>query len=542
MEMSTAIETPKVTALDPWAGQGAPMQYTPKTKPLDHQRKQFEEHGLEPAWALLWEQGTGKTKELLDEMGALISNGVVNAVIVIAPNGVHMNWLKDEIPKHVPEELRSRLHPHVYQTVKAETKWHQRAVDKCVKSEGIPMMLFSYEGFVTPKGKKAAWRLLQHKDVLFIADEAHHIKTPGAQKTKTILAASKYTNHKRISTGTPVAVGPFDLYSQLKFVKYDIWDQIGCSTFAAFKTFFGVWEKGYNKKQGREYDVLVSYKNLHILNEILNSISSRVLKSEVLDLPPKLYTNRYYEMTPKQRELYEALEEEFMIDWGDGRITNASLAIVRLLRFQQVLCGYIPFEDEMGNKGVEMIAGKNPRLDCLHEAVEDLPHQAIVWARFTKDIDLIADRLRGDGKKISRYDGTMSDDQLLKSKQAFNAGETDFFLGNQAMGSEGLTLNGAKSTFYYNNTFRFIHRLQSEDRNHRIGQDGAEHEVHVQEDPYAQWQDAPPEKVPSRQVGVLYTDLICQDSVDEHFIRNLLAKQDVASKITGDQLKAWIST
>lgn len=517
------------------------LMYTAKTKPLDHQLRQFEEHGLEPAWALLWEQGTGKTKELLDEMGALIDAGKINAVMVVAPNGVHRNWLTDEIPKHVSDELQQRLHPHIYQSVKSKTKWHQRAVERCLQSNGIPMLLFSYDGFLTDEGKRAAWHLLKNKNVLFILDEAHHIKTPGAQKTKRLLAASQYTNYKRIATGTPVAVGPFDLFSQLKFVKNDIWDEIGCNTFNAFKTYFGVWEKGYNKKQGREFPVLVSYKNLDKLKAIVDSISSRVLKEDVLDLPPKLYTNRYYEMTPQQLDLYERLREEYMVDWGDGRVTNASLAIVRLLRFQQVLCGYLPFEDEEGQRGVEMISGKNPRLDCLHEAVEALPHQAIIWARFIKDIDLIADRLRGDGKRVCRYDGTCSEEQLAKAKQGFNAGEFDFFLGNQAMGSEGLTLNVAKSTFYYNNTFRFIHRLQSEDRNHRYGQDGTEHEVAVQEDAWSKWRDEPTPTVPSRQVGVLYTDLIAQDSVDEHFIRNLLSKQDVASKITGDSLKQWIS-
>ncbi len=494
--------------------------YTPKTRQLEHQRAHFEEHARKAAFAILWEQGTGKTKEAIDEIGLLLSEGAVEAIVLVAPNGVHRNWLTDELPKHMPDELFASLHPHIWQTEKAGTKWHQRKVERMLASNGVPMLIFSYDGFMTEKGKKAAWSLLSKRKCLYILDEAHHIKTPGAKKTKSILASSRYAPIRRILTGTPVSVGPFDLYSQLKFIDEHIWDEIGCSTFQAFKTFFGVWEKGYNRKLGREYPVLVEYRNLHILNKILDRVSSRVLKDDVLDLPPKLYTNRYYEMTSQQAEIYERLKEEFMYDHGDGRITNASLAIVRLLRFQQVLCGYLPFEDENGDMGVEIIPGGNPRLDCLHEAIEDLPHQAIIWARFTKDIDLIIDRIVGDGKKVSRYDGRCTDADLERAKQAFNKGETDFFVGNPAMGSEGLTLIGAKSAIYYNNTFRFIHRLQSEDRCHRMGQEGVVHEGHG--------------------LGVLYTDLICQDSVDEHYIRNLLAKQDVASKITGDQLKDWL--
>lgn len=495
--------------------------YTPKTTPLGHQSAQFEAHARAAAFAILWEQGTGKTKEAIDEIALAIEEGRVEAVLVVAPNGVHRNWLSDELPKHMPDRIMERLHPHIWQTQKADTKWHQKAVDRLMKTEKIPFMLFSYDGFMTDKGKKAVWKLLQKFKTFYLLDEAHKIKTPGAKKTISIVASSKYAPVRRILTGTPVAKGPFDLFTQLKFIDETIWDEIGCRTFEAFKTYFGVWEKKHNHKTGRDYPVLIEYRNIDVLNRILDKVSSRVLKEDVLDLPPKLYTNSYYDMTPQQAQIYERLKQEFMYDHGDGKITNASLAIVRLLRFQQVICGYLPFEDEEGNRGVEMIPGKNPRLDLLHESVEDVNHQQIIWARFTKDIDLIIDRLKGDGKKCSRYDGSLGDDELERNKLAFNAGETDYFVGNPAKGSEGLTLVGAKSAIYYNNTFNFIHRLQSEDRCHRIGQDGVVHEGHG--------------------LGVLYRDLICNDSVDGHYIRNLLAKQDIASKITGDQLKKWLT-
>lgn len=521
-------------------------EYEFKTTPLNHQRKQFEEHAHEARWALLWEQGTGKTKAQIDELGLWITQGKIEGVVLVAPNGVHRNWVTDEIPKHMPDSVRDRLHPFIFQSQKAGTKWHQRALDRTIGIDNkIPMTVFSYDGFMTEAGKKAAWSMLSKRKCAYILDEAHHVKTPGAKKTKSILASSKYAPIRRILTGTPMSVGPFDLYSQLKFVDEHIWDDIGCSTFQAFKTYFGVWEKGYNKKLGREYPILIKYRNLDVLQKKLDSISSRVLKDDVLDLPPKLFTTRYYEMTRKQAEVYERLKSEFMYDFGDGRITNASLAIVRLLRFQQVLCGYLPFEDIEGNRGVELIEGGNPRMDLLQECLEPLSHPAIVWARFTKDIDIIMDRAAAMKKKAVRYDGTLSDKELEKNKQAFNAGDIDLFVGNQAMGSEGLTLNNAKSTYYYNNTFRYIHRKQSEDRNHRYGQDGAEHEVALPpEDPYAAYKDASEREplITGPRVGVLYTDLIAQDTVDEHFVRNLLSKQATFDIITGDTVKEWVST
>ncbi|MDT9702537.1 hypothetical protein RMT89_43405, partial [Streptomyces sp. P17] len=85
-------------------------------------------------------------------------------------------------------------------------------------------------------------------------------------------------------------------------------------TFTAFKSYFGIWDVGYRwqgKKQV-EYPILDCYNNLNDLYTALKKISSRVTKDDVLDLPEKVYSKRYYEMTPTQARMYQELEEEFM--------------------------------------------------------------------------------------------------------------------------------------------------------------------------------------------------------------------------------------
>lgn len=119
-----------------------------------------------------------------------------------------------------------------------------------------------------------------------------------------------------------------------------------------------------------------------------------------------------------------------------------------------------------------------------------------------------------------RYDGALTEEECERSKEAFNAGDAQWFVGNVAKGARGLTLNAAKSALYYSNTFRLRDRLQSEDRCHRWGQDGAEHG------------DA--------GTGVLYVDLCATDTVDHKIIENLRAKFDIAAQLTGDVLREWI--
>jgi hypothetical protein len=49
------------------------------------------------------EQGTGKTKVIIDNAAYLYAQDKITALVVVAPNGVHRNWLRKEIPAHMPD-------------------------------------------------------------------------------------------------------------------------------------------------------------------------------------------------------------------------------------------------------------------------------------------------------------------------------------------------------------------------------------------------------------------------------------------------------
>jgi len=65
---------------------------------------------------------------------------------------------------------------------------------------------------------------------------------------------------------------------------------------------------------------------------------------------------------------------------------------------------------------------------------------------------------------------------------------------------------------YYSNSFDLDVRLQSEARAHRIGQTSK----------------------------VTYIDLITPDTVDEHIVKALRNKINIASEVLGEDLKDWL--
>lgn len=485
------------------------MSYQFHTKPFAHQEEVWAQSRDLKAFAAFWEQGTGKSKLTIDTLGHLYTEGEVDGAIIVAPNGVHRNWITDELPTHLSPDIP--LLSHAYSAPSAGTKRHQAEVAALLGHRGLPLLAISYDAWMTDTGKKAVWNMMRKRRCLLALDESHRIKTPSARRTRSILAGGKHAPYRRVLSGTPVTNGPFDIYTQVSFLDPDFWRrELDIGSFTAFKAFFGVWDKGWNDAQQREFDMLVGYQNLDQLAAAIKLISSRVTKDDVLDLPPKLFTKRYYEMSPAQRRVYDSVENEFMAWLDSGELVTAPLAITRMLRLQQVLCGYIPVDGE--DEPTELIErDKNPRLKLLRDTMEDVNGKTIIWATWTRDIEMILHMLREMGRNPVRYDGRVSDDERQRAKDAFKHGDATDFVANSQM-SEGLTLNEAKTTIYYNNSYKLIDRLQTEDRNHRIGQND----------------------------HVTYIDLVCPGTRDERAIDALVAKLDVANVIMGDKQKGWI--
>lgn len=90
--------------------------------------------------------------------------------------------------------------------------------------------------------------------------------------------------------------------------------------------------------------------------------------------------------------------------------------------------------------------------------------------------------------------------------------ELRFFVGNPRTGGYGLTLTAATVVIYYSNSFDLEVRLQSEDRAHRIGQTSK----------------------------VTYVDLIATKTIDEHIVKALRSKIDIAGAVLGEKLKEWL--
>jgi hypothetical protein len=474
-----------------------------KTDPFSHQLRELDRSlGME-AYAGLWEQGTGKSKFIIDTAAHLFRAGEINAVFVLAPNGVHRNWITDELPAHMPDDVMEQTCAVHYLGGRIGTKWHRQEVGALFRHTGLKFLTMSYNSLMTDKGRKTAWQMLKDNRVLYVGDESGSFKTSGAKTTKRVVASGKYARFRRILDGTPVSNSPFDVYSPFMFLDDKFWKRHRIGTAQVFKHRFGV----FRQIPGTRQQFVVGYQDLDTLFDWIQPISSRILKEDVLDLPPKLYNRMTFDMAPEQQRLYDQLRDEYRTELKNGAQITAALTIVRMLRLHQITSGYLPTEDE--SEPIYTICDKNPRLEALRGWADRLPHQGIIWARFRLDIDLIMTAL---GDKAVRYDGAVSGDDRERNKRAFKSGDRQFFVANTSVGGTGLTLTEAKSMMYYNNDFKLRNRLQSEDRFHRIGQD----------------------------CSVLITDVLANGTIDFQIRDSLRRKKEVSDLVLGDEAREWL--
>lgn len=474
--------------------------YEFRTNPFDHQLKAFIISRDRKAFALFHEQGCGKSKVLIDNSAYLYKKGELDTVIVIAPKGVHTNWITNEVPVHMPLDIP--LWTGVY---KASIKPKQLAAMIAAATEikdKLRFITFNVEGFTSDKAKKLIEHWIRNSNCMVIVDESQRIKSPGAVRTKYITKICKHIKYRRIATGTPVTKGIENMFAQFRFLDPLI---IGHETFTAFRA-------EYCKMGGFENRSIVGYNNVPKLISLIDGYSHRVLKQDCLDIPDKIYKRHPFEMAPFQRNLYDQLrkndldELEKLMGEASGQKLAQSLAITKLLRLQQIACGWYP-------EPKARPLPENPRVDALEDIIEDYGDgKIIIWARFVADILLIKERLGDDA--LTYFGGTKEKDRedAVKNFQDKN-NRSKFFISNKA-GSTGLTLTAAEHAIYYSNDFDLETRLQGEDRNHRIG----------------------------TTKGVLYTDIEAEKSIDRKIINALRKKKSIADLVLEDPISLFMES
>ena len=481
------------------------VNYKFKTKPYKHQVDALRKSTGKDAFGYFMEMGTGKSKVLLDDIARLYVEGQIEFALIIAPKGVYRNWVELEIPKHFWESITT----YMSSWQSPMTAKRKQEIKTMVNARGkMKVFVMNVEAFSSLKGREAGEFFAKKfgSKGLIAVDESTTIKNHKAARTKALIKLSTMFRYKRILTGSPVTNTPLDLFAQCMFLDSRI---LGHKSFYSFQGRYAVVK---NTKMGtRSINQVLGFQRIEELTKLIDPNTFRVLKEDCLDLPAKIYTTRYIDMTDDQANMYRKIQKEALVMLGDDEFVSAPAVITQMLRLQQILSGHLKTDDG------DIVTFPTRRLDALMDICNETSGKMIIWSRFRQDIITITETLKktfGDQSAASFFgDTTENERQQIIHDFQFETSGLRFLVGNPATAGRGLTLNAANTVVYYANDFNLDTRSQSEDRCHRIGQ----------------------------TKSVTYIDLLCEKSIDEKIVKSLQSKIGISAQVLGEEAREWLT-
>jgi SNF2 family DNA or RNA helicase len=420
--------------------------YTPKYELKEHQNRALNISCYRSVFAYYIEMGLGKTALTIANFSILFMERKIDGVIIFAPKGPHKQWIAEEIPKHIDPKIEVNM------TLWTSGKYY---LSEEIKVPGkLNIFSINIDSISTPAGTFVVNQIINlFKGKLFmIIDEAHQIMNFSSIRTKTAIEFGKYGAFKRILTGTPIGTNLVNIWSQFMFLDYRI---IGINYITAFKSRY----MDINPFTGKPEE-----KNVEEFYSLIAPHMFRITKGECTDLPEKIYSTVSYSLGKETHKHYENIKLAFMTELKSGKILEAANALSAMIRLQQICSGFLPDINDEGEVTYFDIFSYE-RAEVALDIVKQLEGPVIIWARFIQDIKSLRHVFAKDyGKEIS----------TIENIDDFKNNKKRFLFMNQSRGvGWNLQKKGGLSMIYYNNSFNYIHRIQSEDRGHRIGMEGS---------------------------------------------------------------------
>lgn len=402
-------------------------------------------------------------------------NGIKHCLIITCVNSAKYNWVAD-IKKHTngkytpyllgsrkkkrkegirlegssEEKLEDLLHGYMYND------------DTC---NPLPFFLImNIEAIRFKKDRKYQIRDRLIKLInsgyigMVILDECHKGISPGSSQGTCILEIKRKTANTKIEwlpmTGTPIVNKPTDLFTPLKLVdghaytNYKSW----CENFCIYG--------GFGDR------VLLGYKNMPQLKQMLQSSMLRRLKSEVLDLPPKIHIVEYVEDTPYQAQLYKTLVDE------TARKRDKILAAINP-RAEFIRLRQISGSPELVDKSVvanKAYLSKNAKLTRLLDLVDTIvenDEKVIIFSNWVEPLRTVY-RFLASKYEVCCYTGTMKAEVREEHKQRFRTDPNcRILIGTVGALGPSHNLPEASNVIFYDLPWNPATMEQAEDRAYR---------------------------------------------------------------------------
>lgn len=496
---------------------------------FDHQIKARDKFRDMNEIALFFEMGCGKTLTSMMIMCDKYKAGVIDSLLVVAPNDVHKQWYDDlcNDDSTLSRAIAQEGVPCSGQIIGG--RGGQKEFFQFDDDGKLHIVCVNIDTFSTPHKWEPIVEWANANKTAIIVDEATVIKNPTSKRSqrmlyefnnirkrgKTIVSSEKINPVRVVLTGTPVTNGPIDLWAIMEFVKPNYfgrnyfsfmnyygmhtqltvndrrinvlitektWKMIhDCDSFMEAAVLTGCSEDTYLTVKHQDH-YIGPYKHADELKVLLepNAVFAKLV--DCVDMPATHYITKSISLSPSQQACYDNMKSELLAEFED-HVSTAKNKLVVSIRLQQISSGFImghkdnldediPFWSTMNDDDYDVtpdevvwLGDSNPRLDQMMRDIDELDKPILILTRFSAEADKIFTMLK-DKYNTCLITGW----KTVGSIEGFKNGDYDIMVANTTKIARGHNLQRAHTTIYYSNTYSMELRQQSEFRTFRIGQ------------------------------------------------------------------------
>jgi SNF2 family DNA or RNA helicase len=374
-----------------------------KVKLFDHQIKAREKFRHMNDIALFFEMGCGKTLTSMMIICDKFKDGIIDSLLVVAPNDVHKQWFDDlcndesTLSKAIEQE-GVKCDGQIIGGRGGQKEFYDFDYD----TDKLHIVVTNIDTFSTPHKWEVIVDWANNHKTAIIVDEATVIKNPTSKRAermlyefndvtkvrKTIKSNVKKPNTqvRIVLTGTPVTNGPMDLWSIMEFVKPNFFNR----NYYSFMNYYGMhtqlnvdyemngvaktrtiqvlltektWQAIHNCDSYMEAFAIMGcsedtymtikhqsrymgpYKHAEELKVMLepNAVFAKLV--DCVDMPSCNYLVRTPAMSDAQKAAYQSMLNDMLAQYGDY-ITMAKNRMTVSMRLQQISSGFIMGHDQ----------------------------------------------------------------------------------------------------------------------------------------------------------------------------------------------------
>jgi len=411
---------------------------------MQHQARDVKRAKVEDRWGFFNDTGTGKTL-----IGIEIAKMLRVKTVVICPKRLIRNAWIDDLEKWGAGELR-------FASLR-DTK--PKDIEKTIQASDV--LLINFESFA-----KHAQALIDGGVRMLMIDESSKIKGEKSKITKDVLAFAEHMDHCYLFSGTPAPNTELEYFSQIACLAPELF---GKSYYTFRSEFFNPY--GFGGFQWR-----MKPERRAEFKALLAKCSSSVSKSDVLDLPERVFCVRDVELSAEEKRVYEEMRLKLIAeiecsagapsDGEESMKVEAYNAAVKLMKLRQVTSGFI-----MDENGAVHEFGRS-KLDALLDLLEEIgQHQAIIWTQFIHEAAQIHNEL---GERSVVCNGSARNEATLQEAiDAFKSGAAQYLIAHPRTLAHGVTLVNCTYSIDYSQSYSYEEYHQKNDRIYRKGQRNA---------------------------------------------------------------------